>query len=503
MNDKKSILLVHPLGENWVPGERDMSRIANIMPPLGLCSLAAWVEQHGHRAAIHDCYAFPMQDQRLVDQVRSTRPDYLGITATTSSFLDGVRIARMAKEVHPAIKVVFGGAHLSAMGERALVDFPVIDYGVLGEGEETLLALMESGGEGLAAIPGLLYREHGAVVSTGFRKKAELIDLDTLPFPAYHKLAGFPGAYKLPIFNYPKAPATTVVSSRGCPYQCTYCDRTVFQRSYRFNSPEYMFAQVEHLHREYGVRHINFYDDLFTLHKERVVAFCERMIRSGLHVSFNCAARAEHVDLELLRLMKRAGCWMMSLGIETGDPELLQRHRSNSDVEMIRATVETIRQAGIRTKGLFIVGLPGESEASLDKSIAYALDLPLDDLNVAKFTPFMGSPAYATVRDFGNFDERWELMNCTNFVFIPDGFTKERLEERYREFYRRFFERPHVLLGYVKMLWGSPNSWVRFIADLGAFLGVRHAYSAPSRRHRAIAGEAAPALGSQPPAGKA
>ena len=116
MSDKKSILLVHPLGENWVPGERDMSRIANIMPPLGLCSLAAWVERHGHRAAIHDCYAFPDQDQRLVDQVRTMRPDYLGITATTSSFLDGVRIAHMVKEVHPTIRVVFGGAHISAMG---------------------------------------------------------------------------------------------------------------------------------------------------------------------------------------------------------------------------------------------------------------------------------------------------------------------------------------------------------------------------------------------------
>ena len=123
-----------------------------------------------------------------------------------------------------------------------------------------------------------------------------------------------------------------------------------------------------------------------------------------------------------------------------------------------------------------MMGLPGETEESINKSIKYALSLPLNDMNVAKFTPFPGSPAYDTIHDYGSFEENWEMMNCTNFIFIPKGFTRERLEERYHEFYRRHFERSHILFDYVTMLWRSPNSWMRFISNLGDFLSVKNAF---------------------------
>jgi anaerobic magnesium-protoporphyrin IX monomethyl ester cyclase len=358
--------------------------------------------------------------------------------------------------------------------EQLLQDYAVIDYGVVGEGEETLLALLEMEGEALREIPGLLYRDGQEVAFTGPR--ATSLALDTLPFPAYGKLEGFPKSYKLPIFNYPKAPGTTVISSRGCPYQCTYCDRSVFRRSFRFNSAEYMVDLLVHLHATFGIRHVNFYDDLFTFNRARVIEFCERLMSRGVGVTFNCAARAEHIDRDLLGLMKRAGCWMISLGIETGDPDLLARHRSRADLELIRARIGWIKDAGIRAKGLFMLGLPGETEASIDRSITYALGLPLDEINVAKLTPFPGSPLYQDIRKHGSFEEQWELMNCLNFVFIPEGLTRERLEERYQEFYRRYFQRWHVLLGYVTMLWHSPDSWIRFLRNLKDFLRLRRAY---------------------------
>ncbi len=471
---KKRILFIHPLGVNWMPGETDMSRIANIMPPIGLCSLVAWAERHGHRADIHDCYAFLGQDERIARYLHTETPDYVGFSTTTSSFLDAVRIARRVKEAHPGIRTIFGGVHVSTLRDRLLRDYPVIDYGVAGEGEEALLAIIERDGEGLDEVPGLLYREGEEVVFTGLREPA--LDLDTLPFPAYGKLEGFPRAYTLPIFNYPGAPGATAISSRGCPYQCSYCDRSVFRRSFRFNSAEYMVELLRHLHAGFGIRHINYYDDLFTFKRKRVVEFCERLLSAHLPVTFNCAARAEHLDRELLRLMKRAGCWMISLGIETGDPGLLARHRSRADLEMIRERIEWIRRAGVRAKGLFMLGLPGETEETIERSIAYVLSLPLDEFNLAKFTPFPGSPVYRNIRDHGRFEENWELMNCLNFVFIPDGFTRERLEERYREFYRRYFQRLPVLWAYVTMLWHSPDSWLRFLRNLRDFLRLKNAF---------------------------
>jgi len=471
---KKTVLFIHPLGVNWMPGEKDMSRIANIMLPIGILSLAAWVEKRGHQAFIHDCYAFPMQDEEMLRVIRDTNPDYLGISATTSSFLDGIRISKKAKEVFPHIKTVFGGIHVSALGEKLLRDFPEIDYGVVGEGEESLVEILERDEQDFKGVRGVIYRENGQVVFTGPR--ATRLDLDALPFPAYHKVAGFPVQYKLPIFNYPRVPNTTAMTSRGCPYQCSYCDRSVFGPSFRFNSAEYMFELVKFLNKQYGIRHINFYDDVFTLHPVRLEGFCKLLIDSGMGMTFNCAARAEHLDSDLVKLMKRAGCWMISLGIESGDHDLLERHRANADLEMIRHKVELIKNTGIRPKGLFMLGLPGETEQTIDRSMEYALSLPLDDFNLTKFTPFPGSPVYQHIREYGQFEEKWELMNCLNFVFIPHGFTRERLEERYREFYRRYFQRPRILWSYATMLWRSPDSWLRFLTHLGDFLHIRNTF---------------------------
>ncbi len=485
---KKKIVLIHPMGECWVAGEKDVARIANIMPPLGLCSLAAWVEQHGHEAFIHDCYAHPGDYEKVYDLVRTEQPEFVGFTATTSAFLEGIRIVEKIKAIAPNTTIVCGGAHISALRESLMKDYPVIDYGVVGEGENTLLYLMEQDLQD-AEVPesfehhGLLYRREGQVVFTGFLPRQEALDLDSLPYPAYEKLAGFPDAYNLPIFNYPKGPGTTIVSSRGCPYTCSYCDRTVFKSSFRYNSPEYMLKMLLHLKERYGIRHINFYDDLFTLHKKRVVGFCNLMLEREPGVTWNCAVRAEHIDLDLLKLMKKAGCWMISLGIETGDPELLKLHRSNSDLEMIRSKVKLIKQAGIRTKGLFIMGLPGETEESIDRTFNYALELPLDDLNLAKYTPFPGAPSYEGVREHGTFNEDWELMNCVNFVFIPNGLTKERMEVRYKEFYYRHHQRFHILFDYFTMLWRSPNSWYRLLRNLKDFWHVRKSFIAGIREN--------------------
>lgn len=472
----RKIFFIHPLGVNWMPGQKDLSRIANIMPPIGLCSLAAWLEKHGYQAAIHDCYAWPMQDERILQRLREEEPDFLGLTTTTSSFLDAVRLAGLVKQAFPRIKTVFGGVHVSALRERLLDDYPEIDYAIVGEGEQTLLELLEHGGEGngLEGIAGLIHRRGAEAVFGGPRKPHK--DLDEFPFPAYEKLEGFPAAYKLPIFSYPRTPNTTAITSRGCPYQCSYCDRSVFGQSFGFHSADYMFELTRHLNQRFGIRHINFYDDLFTFNRQRVADYCERLLRARLGVTFNCAARAEHIDLDLLHLMKKAGCWMMSLGIETGDPALLKLHRPNTNLDLIRERLALIKQAGIRAKGLFMLGLPGESEESIEKSIRFVLDLPLDDFNLAKFTPFPGSPLYRDIQHHGQFEEMWELMNCLNFVFIPEGFSRQRLEERYHEFYRRYYERPAILLAYVAMLWRSPDSWLRFFKNLGDFMSLRKSF---------------------------
>jgi len=468
--DNKKILLVHPLGYEPSRASRDISRITSIMPPLGLAGISAYLGTHGVESAIVDCYTRPGRSEGLIREYLLTeRPAFIGLSTVTSNFLDGVRLARMAKSVLPGVKTVFGGAHASALKERVLEEFPEVDFAVVGEGERVMLELSEGGGENAGEIKGLVWRDgDGRGHFNGYRD--DLLELDSLPYPAYEKLHGYPHVYKLPIFNYPKAPNASMNSSRGCPYACSYCDRSVFGRSFRFNSAAYMYEHMKHLRDRYRVKHINFYDDQFTFNKRRVNEFCDMMAGKPLGMTFNCAVRAEHVDEGLLRRMKAAGCWMVSLGIESGDEELLSGHRQNVNLAMIEEKVNTMKAAGLRVKGLFMIGLPGETEQSIRKSMDYIARLPLDIFNLAKFTPFPGSPVYEGIREHGSFDEDWPRMDCMNFLFIPRGLTEERLEGLFREFYKSYFRRPRVLMDFVTMAWRSPDSYRRFFLNIGDFL---------------------------------
>jgi anaerobic magnesium-protoporphyrin IX monomethyl ester cyclase len=463
------ILFVHPHGSNWLSGMKDISTVFNLMPPLGMLSIAAVLERAGIDVEIIDCYATPMPLAELVQEIIRRRPDCLGISTTTSSFNEGYRVAAAVKDKAPQIFTLFGGAHACTIGAPLLDSFPAIDALVIGEGETTTLELAQAGFKGIDQIPGVAYRgADGKGVLAGVR---ELIkNLDDLPFPAYHKLPHFPQRYTLPLFSYPTAPNTSIISSRGCPYSCSYCDRSVFSQGFRFNSPEYIIEHVAMLNRDFGIRHVSFYDDLFTFDRTRVAEFCEIKERKGLKVTYNCIARLEHVDPELLALLKSSGCWQVNFGIESGDPEIVKQHRKFLGLDEVGRKLQMVKDAGMRVKGLFMVGLPGEDETSIRRTIDYALSLPLDEVNVTKFTPFPGAPLYRTIREQGEFDENWDLMNCLNFVFVPHGMTKQRLEDLYNEFIHRFYHRHRITWGYTKMIWKSPHSILSFLRHLPEIL---------------------------------
>ena len=471
----RKIVFIHPQGHNWLAGQEDLTRIANVMPPHGLMMLSALLSRHGFENAIVDCYAHPQGLGDVVDRVLSLHPDAVGFSTTTSGFPAGYRIAGALKKMRPDLPVIFGGVHPTSIWERILKGYPHVDMIVVGEGEMTILELAQQEYRPSDGIRGLAYRDPGGEIR--FTGERELIrDLDVLPYPAYDKLAGFPKAYPLPIFNYPRSPAATFITSRGCPYACSYCDRSVFKSTFRFHSAAYLLDHLVHLKKTYGIRHVNLYDDNFLLLRRRVEEFCERKLSGGLKMTFNCIGRADRLDRDLLKLMKKAGCWMINIGVESGDEAVISPHRSHSDLDRIREVVAWIREAGIRAKGLFMLGIPGETEASAAATLAFALENRFDDANLTKFTPFPGAPVYASIGRFGAFTEDWEKMNCIEFVFIPAGFTKERLERLYVQFYRTFYGRPAMLRAYGAMLWKSPESCGRLLKNLPKFLAARAAF---------------------------
>lgn len=452
------ITLVHPAGFNFVPGQPDFSVLANRMPPIGIMQLASWLEKYGHSVALHDClgpYAPPTIAENA-EIVLATNPDMVGFSATTSGFMDAVEIAAIIRQRRPETKIVFGNVHVSSLGAPILEHFPEIDYLVVGEGEGAMLDLAD--GKPLAEIANLIYREgdrpDGKIITNPRRNR--IVDLDELPFPAYEKLAGFPHDYHLPLFAYEKRFGATMITSRGCPYTCSFCDRTVFERLYKTNSPEYIYEHMKYLRDRFGVYHINMYDDLFTAKKQRVLDLCDLLIEKPLGMQFNCAIRAGHTSDEMLQKLKQAGALMVSLGIESADPVMMDRHKAGVTLDAVRDTVKAIHAAGLRVKGLFIFGMPGETPETVRTTSDFILSLGLDEMNMTKFSPLHGAPIWdECVNDpEGDFIEDWRLMNCLNFVYKPEGFeSREEMDALYNWHVKRFYDSDGYRRRFAKRLW--------------------------------------------------
>jgi magnesium-protoporphyrin IX monomethyl ester (oxidative) cyclase len=448
------VTLVHPAGFNFVPGQPDFSVLANRMAPVGILSLAAWLEQHGHPTAVHDCLGpvAPAGIEANGEIILATQPELVGFSATTAGFLDAVDLAAFLKGRRPDLRIVFGNVHVSSLGAALLPHFPEIDCLCLGEGEGALLDLAE--GRPPAGIPNLVFRDGDRVVVNPRRPR--LGDLDQLPFPAYEKLAGFPQGYHLPLFAYRKRWGATMITSRGCPYACSFCDRTVFEHFYRFNSAAYIHEQMRHLRDRFGIRHINFYDDLFTAQRQRVDELCALLIDRPLGMEFNCAIRTGQTSVEMLRLLKRAGALMVSLGIESADPAMMERHKAGVALDAVRETVVKIHAAGLRAKGLFIFGLPGETPETLKTTSDFILSLDLDEMNMTKFSPLYGAPVWGecAAGQSGELREDWRLMNCLNFVFRPNGFaSRQEMDALYNWHVRRFYASRGYRRRFARRLW--------------------------------------------------
>ena len=472
-----NIVLFNPRGFVLDPKSRRLHHIACVMPPIGLASIAAVLRNAGHSVTIFDAALDnDVTNGEWVRRILSHQPDIVGFSAVTSAFLDACEVARLVKRKNDKTAVVFGGVHVSWGKGRILEQFPEIDFVIAGEGEYSMLKL--ANGVPHSEIEGLYFR-NGAAIEHGLGPA--MCDMDNLPYPAYDLLDGFPKRYLMPLFSYPRHPGANIISSRGCVYQCSYCDRSVFGKGFRFNSPEYTFGLISYLAKDFGVRHVNFYDDLFTLNRERVARLCGLLMQSKQRTSFNCIVRLGHIDDELVRLLKNAGCFMVNVGIESGEQAILDRHKSGLTLEVIRRDIEKLVAGGLYVKGLFMMGFPGENEASIIKTRDFALSLPLKDGNITAFTPFPGAPITADIRSLGDFDDDWRKMDCEHFVFVPKEIaSRETLEHHYREFIKGFYQRKYMRKIYRRMLFECPHSYFRLIKNGAAF--VSYAFSMNKRR---------------------
>ena len=462
------IVLFYPRGSTYAPTGRDVHHLACIMPPIGLASIAAVLRGEGHEVRIIDAALLrTVSNDQWAADIISWNPDMVGFSTITSNFLDAYDVCEKIKRLRPHIQTVFGGVHVSWGKDAILEKFEAIDYVATGEGEYALSHL--ASGRLPSSIQGLYFR-NGPGVESG-PAQTELCDMDALPFPAYDLLPGFPRDYLLPLFSYPAFPAAGIISSRGCVHRCPYCDRSVFGKSFRWNSPEYTIQHIARLKRDFGVRHVNFYDDQFAANRSRVERLCELLIKSKLGVSFNCVVRLGAIDARFCALLKSAGCWMVNVGVESGDQDMLDTYKSGLTIETIRGDVRTLADNGLYVKGLFMMGLPGETEETIRKTRELALTLPLKDANMTAFTPFPGAPIGPEIAGSGKLTGDWSEMDCEHFVYVPENLpSREYLENQRALFIREFYQRRYMRKIYLKMLFQSTHSYWRLIKNAKTFM---------------------------------
>ncbi len=438
-------------------------------PALGILILAAVARRHGHTVSVIDTAALEMGMDQTLEQVRLFEPDVVGISSTTLGIFNASCLAEHIKACMPQVLIILGGPHISAVPEETMQRFLSFDLAVVGEGDETILELLDAlgGNRPLENIGGICYRQDGAVITTP--RRTFIKNLDDLPFPAWDLLENFPARYAPAPFKVKSLPSASLVSSRGCPNHCIFCDRSVFGTACHAFSADYVIRMMLDLYHTYGIRHICFEDDTFVTFKHRLTEVCERLIELKLDLSWSCLGRVNHVNAESLALMKRAGCWQISFGIESGSQDILNAIHKNVTLEQIRNAVTICSSAGILSKGFFIVGHPCETKETLEQTLDFALQLPLDDISVTMLTPFPGTEIYERAAEFGIFDGDWSRMNLLNAVFIPHGLTKEDLEHYQREIIRRFYLRSRIVAGYLGRLAASPAIIKGLAAGFRAF----------------------------------
>jgi anaerobic magnesium-protoporphyrin IX monomethyl ester cyclase len=441
-------------------------QITPIFPPMGLAYIAAVLKKNGVEVRILESNAHDLNHNQIKNIILEYDPDVVGITSTTSLIEEAHDIAMLCPE---KIKVVIGGIHASSMPLETMERFKRFDYLIKGEGEFAMLDLIK--GKKLSEINGLHYRKNGKIIvnpPTGLLK-----DLDSLPLPARELL---------PMHKYFSAgarekPIDYILSSRGCPYGCLFCaDHLVHGKMFRYRSPESIIDEIEFL-RKRGVKDFDFVDDNFTFLSDRVEKVCDMIIERGINkdMIWRCmnGIRVDKVSPELLRKMKKAGCYMVALGIESGNEQILKKMKKAIDLNQVRKAVNWCRKAGIETRGLFMFGNLGENEKTMQDTINFAKSLDLDTATFHITIPFPATDYWKIIKKEGKIfpNSYRDYIAYGNVIFQHGQLNEKSLVKMQKRAYRAFYFRPKVMFRALKNLRNIEQIKLHISAAI-AFLGI-------------------------------
>jgi radical SAM superfamily enzyme YgiQ (UPF0313 family) len=414
---------------------------AQKIPPLGIAYIAANLRKHGHKVSILDCIALELSAQQTRSIILNEKPDIVGITTMTVSSQGALEAAKIAKGC--GCKVVLGGPHLSIFPKETL-HHPCVDYAIIGDGEYSMLELVNAIEEGKSPenIKGLIFcRDNNICVNP-----PDIIDeLDELPLPAIDLLPleryGLIGAAK---------PFATMLTMRGCPYDCGYCGNRVDpMRKVRFRKVDKVLDEMQLLVDKYGVKEINFVVETLTLNRDFIIQMCKGILERKINVKWQGPTRVDCVDIDLLQLMSKAGCRQLRYGIESGNQEILDLMNKRINLDMIERAITDTRKAGIKIVGYFILGYIRDNPTTIRKTINFAKRLKLDTAVFYPGTPYYKTKFYELAIEQGLVDPdywpQWVLGKRTDR--LPD--MVPNVDKWVKRAFREFYYRPEYIIRHI------------------------------------------------------
>jgi radical SAM superfamily enzyme YgiQ (UPF0313 family) len=446
-----------------------LAKVGWVFPPVGILYIAAYIRKHNPSWIVR-IYDSQVADQDFKGFLDDLKPDIVGITCQSALVYSTLATAHIVKQQNPTSLVVVGGVHAS-LRPQDLLSSHNVDLVVRGEGEETFLQIcsaFEKQGS-FTAIDGISYKDGGLTDVRNSPERAMSANLDSYPMPALDLI---------PIEKYRISPDMRtgsrlglIITSRGCPYACMFCaNKLLTKRTYRLRSIPSVIEEIEYYLEHYKINQLMIFDDNFAVNKKRTLELCAEFVRRGYPEKFSwwAEARVDVLDEEVLSAMKKAGCEIVSLGLESGNQRLLDMIKKNITLEQTKKTLELIRKAGIKSRASFILGLPTETRAESRQTIRFAYSLPLDQVRFSIATPFPGTELWDIAIKEGRIDPEnidWTKLSLmggyTDFLplYYPEGRSAVEMKQLQKRANLLFFLRPRIIWGYINRI-KSPGDFV-------------------------------------------